>query len=100
MSSSPAQADSLGTRRRGLRGRLRDARMRVKLGLILIIPVVAVLVLATDRIVQHGQQARDMEVIRSLAGLSISAADVIQEVEHERMNAGTFQANKTAPPDQ
>ena len=41
-----------------------------------------------------------MDVVRSLAGLSISAADVIQEVEHERMTAGTFLANKSAQPDQ
>jgi signal transduction histidine kinase len=97
-SSPPAGAKVLG--RRGIRARLKDARIRVKLGLILIIPTLAVLVLATDRVVQHGQQAIDIEQIRSLAALSSQASAVTQEVEHERMAAAAFLANPNAQSDQ
>src|SRR3954471_17985668 len=80
VSSPPAGAQLPRSTRRGIRGRLRDARIRVKLGLILIIPTLAVLALATDRVVQHGQQASDIELIRSLAELSNSTSAVTQEV--------------------
>ena len=100
-SSPPAGGKGVGLgRRRGIRARLRDARIRVKLGLILIIPVLAVIALATDRIVQHGQQALDIEQIRSLAALSAEASAVGQEVQHERMTAAAFLANPNAQSDQ
>jgi signal transduction histidine kinase len=98
--SPPAGANVLGLGRRGLRTRLKDARIRVKLGLILIIPIVALLALATDRIVQHGQQALDIELVRSLTALSNDASSVTQEVQHERMAAAAFLANPNAQPDQ
>lgn len=99
-SSPPAGAQLPRPHRRGIRGRLKDARIRVKLGLILIIPTLAVLALATDRVVQHGQQAVDIELIRSLAELSNSASAVTQEVQHERMTAAAFLANPNAQSDQ
>jgi signal transduction histidine kinase len=98
--SPPARGKVLGRGRRGLRARLKDTRIRVKLGLILIIPTVAVLVLATDRIVQLGQQAASIEQIRSLAALSTDASAVNQEIQHERMSAAQFLANTHAQSDQ
>jgi hypothetical protein len=100
-SSPPAGAKAPGAGRRGIRGRLRDARIRTKLGLILVIPIVAVLTLATDRIVQRGQEALDTELVRSLAALSSDASGVIHEVQRERMIAATIAADpKAAKPDQ
>ncbi len=99
-SSPAAGAMAPGASRRGIRGRLRDARIRTKLALILVIPIVAVLALATDRIVQHGQEALDTELVRSLAALSSDAAAVVEQVHRERMLAATFLADSTAKPDQ
>jgi len=97
--AAEASASQFG-RRRGLRKRLQDARIRVKLGLILVIPVVAVLGLATDRIVERGQEARDTELVRSLAELSANASAVSHELHRERMSAATFLADPAAKPDQ
>jgi signal transduction histidine kinase len=86
--------------RRGLRTRLQDARIRVKLGLILVIPIVAVLGLATDRIVTQVREAVDTELVRSLAELSANASGVAHELHRERMTAAAFLADPTASPEQ
>ena len=99
VSNPPAGATGRAPDRRGFRGRLRDARIRVKLGVILIIPVLAVLALATDRIVSHAQQARGIDQIRSLAELGAQASAVIQQVQHERMAAAAFLADAGAASD-
>jgi signal transduction histidine kinase len=84
----------------GLRARLRDARIRVKLALILVIPIVAMLGLAADRIVERGQEAFDTELVRSLAELSVQASAVTQELHREQMTAAAFLADPAAKPDQ
>lgn len=73
--------------RRGLM-RLRDVRIRSKLGLILIIPVLAILGLAVIRLVDIGQQALQADEVRSLALFSANVADVTHELQRERSQAG------------
>jgi signal transduction histidine kinase len=67
--------------------RLRDARIRSKLGLILLIPLIAVAALAVLRLVDSGEQALSAELVRSLAVVSADAATMSHELHRERVEA-------------
>ena len=84
-----------GAQRR-LLPRLRDTRIRSKLALILVVPVAAVLALATVRLVDVGQTAYDATMIRSLTTLSIDVSALSQDMHKERMAAAIFL--NTQPP--
>jgi signal transduction histidine kinase len=77
--------------------RLRDARIRSKLALILVVPVVAVLALATVRLVDVGQGAYDASMIRSLTALAGNVSGLVQDVHKERMAAASLLAPPPAP---
>lgn len=84
---SPAtDTDTTPTRGR-FRSGLRDAKIRSKLGLILVIPLVAVIILAGLRLVDSGQRALEANLLRSLAEVSAEAAEVAHQVHAERMAA-------------
>ncbi|SBT51412.1 sensor histidine kinase [Micromonospora narathiwatensis] len=85
-------------RRRGL-PRLRDARIRSKLALILVVPVAAVIALATIRLVSVGQGAYEATQIRSLTALSIDVSALTQDLHKERMSASAFLAVPNSKPD-
>ncbi|WP_326561056.1 sensor histidine kinase [Micromonospora sp. NBC_01796] len=87
-----------GARRRWL-PRLRDTRIRSKLALILVVPVAAVLALATVRLVDVGQTAYDANMIRSLTALSIDVSALTQDLHKERMAAATYLADPAATAD-
>ena len=72
---------------RGLFRSLRDARIRSKLSLLLVIPLVAVVALAGLRLVDSGQRAGAAELVRSLAEVSAAASGVAHELHRERMLA-------------
>lgn len=82
--ASAAETDSL--RSRGV-FRFRDARIRSKLGLLLIIPLIAVVVLAAFRLVDSGQNALSVDLVRSLAVVSAQSSEVSHELHRERMAA-------------
>ncbi|HYN96335.1 MAG TPA: nitrate- and nitrite sensing domain-containing protein, partial [Pilimelia sp.] len=67
--------------------RLRDARIRAKLALILVVPVAAVVALSTARLVESGQRAADADRVRSLTALAADVSSVAHEVHRERMAA-------------
>jgi signal transduction histidine kinase len=88
LTGRPPAADSGPPRPRGLfRARLRDARIRSKLGLILIIPLIAVVALAAVRLVDSGQRALAADLTQSLARVSAEASGVSHELHLERMQA-------------
>jgi signal transduction histidine kinase len=93
----PVRPGAARERRRGL-PRLRDAKIRSKLALILVVPVVAIVGLATARLVDSGRQAVDAELVRSLTELSTDINALSDEVQRERMSAATFLA-ELPPPD-
>lgn len=95
MTPRPPAADTAPPR--GLfRSRLRDARIRSKLGLILIIPLVAVIVLAALRLVDSGQRALSAELVRSLAVASAQGSALAHELHNERMAAARLLADPEA----
>jgi signal transduction histidine kinase len=75
------------------RSRLRDARIRSKLGLILIIPLVAVVALGAVRLVDSGQRALAADLVQSLARVSAEASEVSHELHLERMRAAQLLAD-------
>ncbi|MPZ27325.1 MAG: HAMP domain-containing protein [Micromonosporaceae bacterium] len=94
MTGRPPAAESGPPRPRGLfKSRLRDARIRSKLGLILIIPLIAVVALAAVRLVDSGQRALAADLTQSLARVSAEASGVSQQLHLERMRAAQLLAD-------
>ncbi|MET8321642.1 sensor histidine kinase [Micromonospora sp. NPDC005189] len=97
MSTGPTTLPALGdsgrpTRRR--MPRLRDARIRSKLALILVVPVAAVIALATVRLISVGEGAIDATRARSLTALSIDVSALTQDLQAERMAAAAYLATR------
>ena len=88
MTGRSSTTDTGAKPRTGLfRSRLRDARIRSKLGLILIIPLVAVVALAGVRLVDSGQRAIAAEQVRSLTAVAVEVAEVANNLHLERVEA-------------
>ncbi|MBB4958202.1 sensor histidine kinase [Micromonospora polyrhachis] len=87
-----------GARRRWF-PRLRDAKIRSKLALILVVPLATVLALAAIRLVSVGQGALDANQARALTELSADVSALTQDVHKERMAAASFLATRSGKPD-
>ncbi|MEU1589300.1 sensor histidine kinase [Micromonospora sp. NPDC005710] len=102
MSTGPTTLPALGDSSRRARRRmprLRDARIRSKLALILVVPVAAVIALATVRLISVGEGAFDATRARSLTALSIDVSALTQDLQSERMAAAAYLANPQQPAD-
>ncbi|MEV1158126.1 sensor histidine kinase [Micromonospora chokoriensis] len=102
MSTGPTALPALGdnTRRPSRRlPRLRDARIRSKLALILVVPVAAVIALATVRLITVGEGALDATRARSLTALSVDVSALTQDLQSERMAAAAYLATPQQPAD-
>jgi signal transduction histidine kinase len=94
LTGRPPAPDTGQPRPRGLfRARIRDARIRSKLGLILIIPLIAVVALAAVRLVDSGQRALAADLVQSLARVSAEASGVSHALHLERMRAAALLAD-------
>ncbi|TDB73313.1 sensor histidine kinase [Micromonospora sp. KC723] len=97
MSTGPTTLPEIGKtadRDRGRRlPRLRDVRIRSKLALILVVPLAAVIALATIRLVSTGEGAVDATRIRSMTALSADVSALTQNLHKERMAAAVYLAN-------
>ncbi|MDT4994941.1 MAG: hypothetical protein QOH97_4833 [Actinoplanes sp.] len=85
------------TRRAGF-PKLRDVRIRSKLALILLVPLLAVLALATVRLVDVGTRAYDADQVERLTELSTGISDLTQYLHRERMAAAVYLATPTRAP--
>ncbi|MFU8851031.1 nitrate- and nitrite sensing domain-containing protein [Micromonospora sp. SL1-18] len=94
----PESPDADKRKRRRL-PQLRDARIRSKLALILVVPVAAVIALAGVRLVSVGQSAYEATRIRSLTALSIDVSALAQDLHKERMAAAAYLAGPNSGPD-
>ncbi|MFE0591161.1 nitrate- and nitrite sensing domain-containing protein [Micromonospora echinospora] len=103
MSTAPTTLPESGQptqeKRRRRLPRLRDARIRSKLALILVVPVAAVVALATVRLISVGEGAVEANQARSLTALSVDISALTQDLHRERMAAATYLASPTAKPD-
>ena len=98
-STQPATTPAPAARpRRGL-PRLRDARIRTKLALILFVPLAAVLTLGVIRLYDVGNQAVDAREVESLTRLSADVSDLTHVLHNERMAAAKYLAELRTPKD-
>ncbi|MET0422959.1 MAG: nitrate- and nitrite sensing domain-containing protein, partial [Actinoplanes sp.] len=84
--------------RRGVFPRLRDARIRAKLALILLVPLAAVVFLATTRLVDVGQRAAEADQVEKLTQLDTDVSGLTQLLHVERMAAAVYLAPSNTPP--
>src|SRR5215217_3079242 len=73
---------------------LRDARIRTKLAVVLLIPVISTVGLATVRLIDSGQRAADARLATDLTEVSQRVTAVSDALHHERMTAAAY-VNKT-----
>src|SRR4051812_34808247 len=71
---------------------LDDSRIRTKLGLILIVPVIAIVTLAALRLGDASGQARDAQLVGNLPRLSAQTSRLAHEVHREQMAAAVLLA--------
>ncbi len=83
--------------RRGVRPRLRDTGIRAKLALILVIPVIAVVALATARLVDVGRRVNTATQVQQLTAAGVDISSLSQLLQAERMAAATFLATPNTP---
>jgi signal transduction histidine kinase len=85
--------------RRGAFPRLRDARIRAKLALILFVPLAAVIVLATARLVDVSRTASEAGQVEKLTEVGADVSMLTQLLHLERMAAAAYLADPQAKPD-
>ena len=97
-SDDGARADAKTDRsaRRSWVPRLQDARIRSKLTLILFVPLLAVLALATIRLFDVGGQAVDSGRVEALTDLGTDVSALTQALHKERIGAAEWLAGPTA----
>ncbi|GAA2333898.1 sensor histidine kinase [Dactylosporangium salmoneum] len=79
--------------------RLANARIRSKLGLILLIPILAIVTLAAFRLGDAGRRAGDAERVGALTRLSADVSALAQQVHLERMAAAALLSSTAATPE-
>jgi signal transduction histidine kinase len=76
-----------------------NARIRSKLGLILVVPIAAILMLTALRLVDANGRASDADRVGALTSLSADVSQLAHQVHRERMAAAVLLASPTVPPD-
>lgn len=66
---------------------MRDAGIRTKLGLILVIPILAIVSLTIVRVFDSGQRALNAQLVSGLTALSGDIAEATEQLQHERVLA-------------
>ncbi len=87
MSERTAATQAGRPRRRSLVPRLSDVRIQSKLGLILLVPILAVVALAGVELATAGQTLVDARQVDSTVRLSNKAGSLIQALQNERLSA-------------
>jgi signal transduction histidine kinase len=84
MSKRPTTGSGVFSRFRTPMGRLRDLPIWSKLGLIMIVPTIATIVVGTAGLVDNINRANDADRARTLANLSANAGTLVHELQNER----------------
>ena len=87
MSKRPKTANAVMSRLRRPVGRLRDLPIWSKLGLIMLVPTLATIVVGTNGLVDHIDEASNAERARTLALLSEVSGDLVDHLQNERAGA-------------
>ena len=81
------RSEAAGGRRRFGIPPLRDIRIRPKLGIILVVPVLALVGLAVVRLLDTGEQAVAADEVRTLASFTATVSRLTQDIQVERTAA-------------
>nr|MDT0658002.1 nitrate- and nitrite sensing domain-containing protein [Micromonospora sp. DSM 115978] len=87
MSKRPKTANTFLSRLRRPFGRLRDMPIWSKLGLIMIVPTLATVVVGTTGLIDHLDTADDANRARNLANLSAVSGELVHNLQDERAAA-------------
>ncbi|MFV2109700.1 nitrate- and nitrite sensing domain-containing protein [Micromonospora sp. LOL_015] len=87
MSERPKTADSFLSRLRRPVGRLNDLPIWSKLGLIMIVPTLATIVVGTNGLIGHLETAGNASQARTLATLAAASGDLVHGLQNERAAA-------------
>ncbi|GAA3929379.1 sensor histidine kinase [Actinoplanes auranticolor] len=84
MSKRPKTANAVMSRLGRSSGRLRDLPIWSKLGLIMLVPTLATVVVGTSGLIDHINEASDAERARTLSVLSQAAGGLVDHLQNER----------------
>ena len=84
MSKRPKTANAVMSRLRRPAGRLRDLPIWSKLGLIMLVPTLATIIVGVSGLVDHIDEASNAERARTLAVLSEAAGGLVDHLQNER----------------
>jgi signal transduction histidine kinase len=87
VSKRPSEADGVMSRLRRPTGRLRDLPIWSKLGLIMLVPTVATIIVGVNGLVEHIDEANTAENTRTLAVLAEAAGGLADQLQDERAYA-------------
>ena len=87
MSKRPKTANSFMSRLRRPAGRLRDLPIWSKLGLIMIVPTLATIVVGTNGLIDHIETADNADRARDLAVLTEASGELVNQLQNERAAA-------------
>ena len=90
MSKRPKTANSFMSRLRRPAGRLRDLPIWSKLGLIMIVPTLATIVVGTNGLIDHIESADNADRARDLAVLTEASGELVHQLQNERAAVGTW----------
>ena len=87
VSKRPKTANSFMSRLRRPAGRLRDLPIWSKLGLIMIVPTMATIVVGTNGLIDHIETADNADRARDLAVLTEASGELVHQLQNERAAA-------------
>jgi signal transduction histidine kinase len=99
VSKRPKTANAVMSRLRRPAGRLRDLPIWSKLGLIMLVPTLATIVVGTSGLVDHIDEARNAERARTLSVLSQAAGSLVDHLQNERAFGVTIATTKKDTPE-
>ncbi|AGL21026.1 nitrate- and nitrite sensing domain-containing protein [Actinoplanes sp. N902-109] len=99
MSKRPQTANAVMSRLRRPAGRLRDMPIWSKLGLIMLVPTLATIIVGTSGLIDHINEASNAERARTLSVLSQAAGGLVDHLQNERAFAVEIVTTKPNTPD-
>ncbi|MEV4636212.1 sensor histidine kinase [Actinoplanes sp. NPDC049548] len=99
MSKRPQTANAVMSRLRRPAGRLRDLPIWSKLGLIMLVPTLATIIVGTQGLMDHINEASNAERARTLSVLSQAAGGLVDHLQNERAYGVMIATTKPDTPD-
>ncbi|MFI7597125.1 nitrate- and nitrite sensing domain-containing protein [Actinoplanes sp. NPDC049681] len=99
MSKRPQTANAVMSRLRRPAGRLRDLPIWSKLGLIMLVPTLATIIVGTQGLIDHINEASNAERARTLSVLSQAAGGLVDHLQNERAYGVMIATTKPDTPD-